>query len=181
MEKNASDLQEFFEKAKAELFRANQDKRHPFGSLVLATLGSYPEQRTVVKRKTLNDLSTLIYTDERSGKMDQIQSNAKCSLSFYHSKKKIQVKILGQCQTITQGQLYEEHRSIALQNKSDYSTTKPPGTPIGKPEYERGAEAYFVLLQVVPEFIEILQLDRPHHKRARFSAAEDWKGSWLVA
>jgi pyridoxine/pyridoxamine 5'-phosphate oxidase len=173
-------LEEFFSQAKSELIRANKDRRHPFRTLVLATKAEYPGVRTVVKRRTLDDLSTLIYTDQRTPKVGEIKLNDQASLLWYHDKKKFQVIINAKIQILTEGELFEKHREIALRNAKDYSTRSAPGSALSESDYRYGANEHFCLLHCHPISIQLLQLGKERHWRAVFHQKGNWKGQWLV-
>lgn len=173
-------LEEFFTQAKSELFRANKDRRHPFRTLVLATKAVFPGVRTVVKRQTMEDLSTLIYTDQRTPKVAELKADDRGSLIFYHPKKKLQIIINANVETLTTGDLHTQHREIALHNKKDYSTRSAPGAPLTEADYRYGANEYFCLLQCHPVSIQLLQLGKERHWRAVFQKESDWQGQWLV-
>ncbi len=174
------ELNFFFDQAKQELLRANQDRRHPFRTLVLATLSDFPQVRTVVKRKSLPDHSVLVYTDSRTTKIANLRENANCSLIFYHPKKKLQVTFYCTAKIIESGDLFEKHQAIALVHPNDYATTAAPKSTLDTPEYSYTADTHFTLLQFLPQQIEILQLGRPQHLRAVFSRKNNWEGSWVV-
>lgn len=174
------ELNDFFLSAKAELIRANQDRRHDFRLLTLISNGTFPEARTVVKRKTTSDLDTLIYTDSRSEKVKQLIEDARCTQMFYHQKKKIQIIIKGEAELILEGDLFEKHKDIALKNPKDYSTLKPPATQIDDEIYQYGEDVHFCLIKIEAISLEVLKLGDPKHRRAIFFAQEEWKGTWLV-
>lgn len=174
------ELNEFFDQAQQELLRANQDRRHPFRTLVLATLSDFPHVRTVVKRKSLPDHSVLVYTDHRTGKIADLRKNKNCSLIFYHPKKKLQVTFYCVAEIIESGELFEKHQAIALVHPNDYATARAPKSALDAPEYSYGDETHFTLLQFRPQRIEILQLGKPQHLRAVFDGDNNWEGQWVV-
>lgn len=165
-----------FDLAKAELIRSNADRRHPFRYLSLATHGEYPEVRTVVKRKTTPELDTIIFTDRRSPKVAQIRKNNKVSILFYHSKKKLQIRINGEALLIEDGHVdYEQYFEQVKNSASikDYTTRFAPGTPM-----EEDAKAlfdehvHFLAIQVIPHTMDILQLGTEKHKRSFYQLEE---------
>ena len=173
-------LTDFFDQAHKELFRANEDRRHPFRTLVLATLSDFPHVRTVVKRKSLPDYSVLVYTDSRTTKISDLQKNKNCSLLFYHPKKKLQITFYCEADLIESGELFEKHQAIALVHPNDYATAAAPKAELEAPEYLYAEETNFALLQFRPQRIEILQLGRPQHLRAVFELKNNWEGQWVV-
>lgn len=169
-------LNEFFNQAQQELLRANQDRRHPFRTLVLATISDFPQVRTVVKRKSLPDHSVLVYTDSRTTKIANLRENTNCSLIFYHPKKKLQVTFYCTAELIESGEFFEKHQAIALVHPNDYATTAAPKSTLDAPEYLYAEETHFTLLKFHPQQIEILQLGKPKHLRAVFIAKKTGKG-----
>ncbi|MFT4668197.1 MAG: pyridoxamine 5'-phosphate oxidase [Polaribacter sp.] len=174
------ELNDFFDQAQQELLRANQDRRHPFRTLVLATLSDFPHVRTVVKRKSLPDHSVLVYTDSRTTKIADLRNNKNCSLIFYHPKKKLQVTLYCAAEIIESGERFEKHQAIALIHPNDYATTAAPKSELDAPEYLYADETHFTLLQFRPQRIEILQLGKPQHLRAVFYGDKNWEGHWVV-
>lgn len=174
------ELDAFLNFTVAELIKANGYKKHPFRLCSFATIDTYPSLRTVVKRKTIAHRENLFYTDIRSSKVKQLEKNEKCTLLFYHPKKKLQISINATAQVLTQGELFEHHRQIALLNPQDYTTALAPGSKIDQNDIERTTHENFCLLRCISDSIEILMLGRPQHLRAKYERADDWKGSWLV-
>ncbi|MCI5081664.1 MAG: pyridoxamine 5'-phosphate oxidase family protein [Saprospiraceae bacterium] len=171
--------------AKAELLRSNADKRHPFRYFTLGTLSEYPELRTVVKRKTENELETILFTDSRTPKVEQIRQNNKVSLHFYHPKKKLQIRINGQAELIEEGHTdYDEfyNQIKSAPSLKDYTTQKRPGTEV-KEESQIlfGDDIHFIAIRVHPEYLDILQLGSDHHQRsAYFKNGREWEEKVLV-
>ncbi|MFT6322173.1 MAG: pyridoxine/pyridoxamine 5'-phosphate oxidase [Granulosicoccus sp.] len=174
------ELTEFFDQAQQELLRANQDRRHPFRTLVLATLADFPHLRTVVKRKSLVDLSVLVYTDSRTTKIADLREHPNCSLLFYHPKKKLQVTFYCSAEILEAGELFEKHQAIALVHPNDYATATAPKSELEAPEYLYADETHFALLHFRPQRMEILQLGKPQHLRAVFDGDKNWEGQWVV-
>lgn len=174
-----------FDLAKAELIRSNVDRRHPFRYLSLATHGVYPETRTVVKRKTTPELDTVIFTDARSPKVEQIRKNNKVSVLFYHPKKKLQIRINGEALLIEEG--HSDYRQYFEQVKNsasikDYTTRFAPGTPMGEDAKALfDDDVHFLAIQVVPYTMDILQLGTEKHERSFYQLEEKvWKETKLT-
>jgi len=167
--------------AKQELIRSNADHRHPFKLLTLATVDTdhgRPQLRTVVKRNIDSDFKTLIYTDTRTRKVAQIKSNERVSALWYHTKKKLQIRM--ECKALlidSDSDLHLLHLSKVKQSKSitDYTTANPPGSPLDSDFVTHTPEIHFTLLQLLPETIEVLQLSREGHQRAMYSLQN---GTW---
>jgi len=173
-----------FESLKRELVNGYSKKKHPFRYFSLATThDGKPEQRTVVLRKMLNDLSLVIYTDARSDKMKAISRNSQVSALFYHPKKLLQVRVQAKVviqdreRNVIWNQIHENSRK-------DFTTVSAPGSLIKNPDHVTYSETenYFCMLHLVPEEIEYLQLKRPNHLRVLFKKDSDgkWNGQFLV-
>jgi pyridoxine/pyridoxamine 5'-phosphate oxidase len=173
------------EEAKRELVNGHAKKRHPFRYFVLATNeNGTPRQRTVVLRKTLQDLSLVIYTDQRTPKIKDIQKNSEFSALFYDPKKQVQLRISGKAELITDTeQIAAYWHTIQAASRKDYTTKTAPGTPTINPEdiEYTSEENYFCPLRLVPDKIEYLRLQRPNHLRILFSKINDeWCSEFLV-
>ena len=158
-----------FELAKAELIRSNVDRRHPFRYCVLSTFGAYPESRTIVKRKVDTDLSILLFTDARSPKVSHIQENPKVSVLFYHSKKKLQIRVKGEA--ILMDENRSTYNSYFEQIKSskgiaDYTTLEAPGSQLtNETNALFGEKIHFLIIKIIPQYLDILQLGLESHER----------------
>lgn len=176
---------QLLEEAKIELVNGHTKKRHPFRYFTLATIkNGKPKQRTVVLRKTLDDLSLVFYTDNRTDKIKELKNNAEFSALFYHPKKLLQVRIEGKAALITDKEQIESYwHTVQQASRKDYTTQIAPGTPIKNPdevEYN-SKENYFCPVKLVPSSIEYLRLKRPNHLRVLFSKSDgDWLGDFLV-
>ncbi|MEM6965141.1 MAG: pyridoxamine 5'-phosphate oxidase family protein [Bacteroidota bacterium] len=173
-----------FDFAKSELIRSNADRRHPFRFFSLATLGVYPEVRTVVKRKFAMDWSVLFFTDSRTPKVMQLKNDPKVTALFYHPKKQLQIRLKGLAEIISVGEEFEKYYQQIQQSKSikDYTTQAPPGTEISN-EFEviYGDDIHFLPIKIIPQKIDILQLNRTQHLRSSYEINDgEWMASKLV-
>lgn len=178
-------IQELLEETKRELVNGHAKKRHPFRYFTLATTkNSKPSQRTVVLRKTLSDLGLVFYTDSRTEKLKDIHDNAACSALFYNPKKLLQIRVSGKAELITdKEQIATYWHTVQESSKRDYTTKRPPGTPIKNPDEVDylSEDHFFCPVKLVPDTIEYLRLKRPNHLRLLFSRSnDDWSGEFLV-
>ncbi|TXD50751.1 MULTISPECIES: pyridoxamine 5'-phosphate oxidase family protein [unclassified Polaribacter] len=176
---------QILEEAKQELVNGHSKKRHAFRYFVLATNeNGKPRQRTVVLRKTLADLSLVIYTDKRTQKVKDIQDNAEFSALFYDSKKLLQIRVEGKAELITdKEQIATYWHTVQAESRKDYTTSIAPGTPIKNPDEVgyKAEENYFCPVKLIPNTIEYLRLKRPNHIRVLFTRMDtDWSGEFLV-
>lgn len=163
---------QLLETAKAELFRSNADRKHPFRFFFLATSGSYPELRTVVQRQVDPNLQVLFYTDSRSPKVAQMQQQPEVSALFWHPKKQLQVRLKGAAQFIDASHPeYVDYLARVQQSPStkDYRSLQAPGTALGKGEAPAyGAQWHFLAVLIQPHELDVLQLQREQHLRCRY-------------
>ncbi|MGA1030338.1 MAG: pyridoxamine 5'-phosphate oxidase family protein [Flavobacteriaceae bacterium] len=177
-------LETLFNLAKDHWIRAKNDKKHPFRYFTLATVNAegLPKTRMVVLRDfDVQHFTFTLYTDARSNKVKDLQHQKNVQLFFYHPKKQMQL--------IVEAELVQQDAPKALFLKlppsaqKDYTTSLAPGSLL-EPEIELLYEShqnYFMRLVFEAKTIEILQLSRPQHQRARFIAgSQGWKKDFLV-
>lgn len=181
-------LSEIWEILKVEFQKACVAKRHPFRFVVLASaVNNVVNSRWVVFRKYTESGSFFIYTDARSEKVSEFKENNAVSLLLYHDRKKFQVRINGKVVIHHKNELTEKYwPGVKGSNDQSYTSELAPGTPIKKSD-----EAYywstemndenFIILEVIPSFIEALQLNGDKHIRAAFTAnGTTWDSTFLV-
>jgi pyridoxine/pyridoxamine 5'-phosphate oxidase len=172
----------------AELLKGSVKKNHPFQNTVLSTIdGKKTASRWVVFRKLTDQETYLIFTDYRSDKVSQLKKNAQCALLFYHNRQGLQVRINGKAVIHHEDDLTKKYwPGIKGSSVKNYTTEVAPGTPITKQEEGLKWDAefgdkHFAILEILPEKMDVLQLDRDGHIRVGFTREqEDWKGSFLV-
>lgn len=175
------DLKNFWKDGLIELMRSNADRKHPFRHCVLATVFKEKvNQRTVVQRKFYHNNTSLIYTDSRSKKVLQLESNPISSLLFYHPKKQLQISVAG-LMSVHEGDELCEQEIQKLKRFDDYVNDPPPGSSISEADQYTSGRKYFMVLKFNWLEVDILQLSREGHKRAFMRRVEDkWNGSWIV-
>ena len=176
---------QFLEEAQRELINGHAKKRHPFRYFSLATIeNDKPQQRTVVLRKTLVDLSLVFFTDKRTQKIEDLQHNSACSALFYHPKKLLQIRVTGTAELITdKEQIASYWHTVQEASKKDYTTSIAPGSTIKNPDAiaYTTEENHFCPVKIIPTSLEYLRLKRPNHLRVLFSRDDkDWTGAFLV-
>lgn len=159
--------EELFDLCKTELIRSNADKRHPFRRVILSTIDEYPESRVVIKRKSKQDFSQIIFTDSRTPKVQHLKANPKSTLLFYHDKKMLQIRMKGSCEIVSEGKEYDEYRASLNGRTSDYQTLLTPGSILNGNDIHYDDAMHFVVIQFVPQEIDVLHLNREGHQRIR--------------
>lgn len=184
MKSEREDVDEFLREAFSHMTRSNVDHKHPFRYVTLATMSDDDiKQRTVVHRKFIEPGISHICTDGRTRKVTDIGMNPKVSLLFYHPKKKLQIAIQASAMLVEDGELYELYRSqISEHQLIDYAAIPEPGSAIeDSSSFQSGEGIHLSLLVLKWNSIDLLQLDRSGHKRAKFTKTENsWKGTWVV-
>lgn len=179
-------LNDLFKETWKELECAVKENTHPFRVCSLASLES-PElikQRMVILREVTPENNLLFYTDIRSAKIAQLETNSYASVLFYNPKIKLQVFIRGTVTIHTNDELWQDHQ-LKIEGKSinDYNTQSPPGKRIKNPlKVQRTNQLNFALLELIPQTIEYLKLrSEPNRLRAIFiKTGEQWDKSYLI-
>ncbi len=177
---------QLFELAREELLCSNDDRDHPYCVFWLATFGDYPELRTVICRKVEDNLSILFYTDPRSPKVQQIKDNGRVSAIFWNPDRGLQVRMRAHAYPIENirmlyPQLLHEIKNSPL--KKDFTAKRAPGTVVEEPyEAQYGSEVHFEAIRIVPEIIDVLQvnMEGPHLRYQYTLENGEWKEARLV-
>ncbi|MBQ4819041.1 pyridoxamine 5'-phosphate oxidase family protein [Aquimarina sp. MMG016] len=175
-----------FSSIAVDLKNAAENSDHPFRYFTLATsdFNNIPRLRTVVLRNVDDDLNMMVYTDERSKKISNIQANNRVSLLFLDQQRLLQISIRAKAEIITDHQvIHKIWEQIPEKSKKDYTTELSPGKEIKNPEdvdYLEGKH-FFSAIKITPIRIEYLRLKRPIHTRVIFKKElGEWKGTYLV-
>jgi hypothetical protein len=171
----------------------------PFHWPVLATTSIEGcNLRTVILRKVdASDRILVCYTDARSAKVQDIKNCSPTSWLFYHSKKKIQVRISGQT-TLHAHDPYADQQwaDTSITNRLNYCTSQPPGTRIdnpssGLPDFllnkmpslleTESCRKNFMVIVVHVSSIDWLLLKITGNRRALFEWDKDrLRSTWLI-
>jgi len=169
-----------------DLKTAVKNNKHPFRYFTLATSNgnNATRLRTVVLRDVDTDFNLMIYTDERSKKIKNIQENNQISLLFYDQQRLLQVSITARAEIITDYKTLQEiWKQIPEKSKKDYTTELAPGTVIpdaSEVDYLQ-EKNFFSVIKIIPNQVEYLRLKRPYHIRAVFKKENNsWKGTYIV-
>ncbi len=178
-------LDDIFDEIKVLLQKGITEKGHAFRYCTVATVdqNNIPQQRTMVFRELSETLELFVYTDQRSSKIKQLHSNKHISLLFYEPKSRIQIKINGIAEILSEKMTKKRWDMISDKGINDYCTTIAPGSTIKDPtvvsyNYE---QPYFSVVKITTETIEYLRLDHPNHIRAKYILEENqWKSSFIA-
>lgn len=179
-------LIDLFQESWKALHAISKDKKHPFNTCTLATIGenSTIKQRTVILRGVTESNSLLIYTDLRSKKVKHLKKNPKASLLFYDPKIQLQLVLEGEILVHTNDRLWEKHKNKIEGNAvNNYNSQIAPGKAILNPmTVDRVEKLHFGLLEFIPYKMQYLKLkEDSNHIRAKFQLKEGtWKKTFLV-
>jgi pyridoxine/pyridoxamine 5'-phosphate oxidase len=180
-------LSEIWQTVVHELHRGALDPKHPLRFANLGTIGKHgPEVRTVVIRSIGKNLEFHCFTDYRSEKVAELTANPIGTLHFYHSQKRVQIRIKAEVEMHHQDTVAKDFwKKVPNEAKNAYTYTLAPGTPISDPKAgfdwaEKMDDQFFTVLKFIPQSIEALQLNGLRHLRILFSKKESWEGQWLV-
>lgn len=173
-----------------ELTRAPHDRHHEWRTPILATQGvdaSGPQARTVVLRHADAASWTLgIYTDARSPKCLEVQSQPLAQLIFWSKRLSWQLRVSALANVEVEGEQVNAAWERVRQTRAaaDYLGILPPGHTqiVGEPTGADSAENHFAHHLAVLSFkvtsLDWLVLSREGHRRARLTPSGSV--AWLV-
>ncbi|HSR60495.1 MAG TPA: pyridoxamine 5'-phosphate oxidase family protein [Robiginitalea sp.] len=171
----------------AEMQEGTREVTHPFHYATLATLGldQIPRLRTIVLREfDPEELRITFYTDLRSKKVLHIKENNRVSLLCFHPGLMLQLRFEGLAVRERSEEVLAHYRTLVPEEtRIEYRSAQTPGTVISGPDRIEylDRDDYFSVIHIHPFKIEYLRLNRPRHKRIRYSKRKDgWKGEFLV-
>ncbi|HEX6981585.1 MAG TPA: pyridoxamine 5'-phosphate oxidase family protein [Balneolaceae bacterium] len=180
-------------KTHRELKKGSSDSRHPFRYSSLATHNpetNEPNVRMVILREVAEDWSTIIYTDARSAKVEEIKQLGRAALLFWHSHHKVQLTMKVNVKLHQNDETAEQFWSKDVHGpaRKAYTPLTAPGTVVPSPEKahdwpEEFSMEHFCVLECVPFDIQVLQINRKEHRRLRFQRNEEselWEGQWIA-
>lgn len=177
----------------ALLVRGAADRRHPFHTPAVATIGAdgAPRVRTVVLRGASPPSRRLrFHTDARSAKAAELAADPRIAVHAYDPGGKIQLRLSGTATLHTDDDVADAAWTATRPlSRACYRVATPPGAPADDPvaaltEIGDGREAgraAFIAVTVTVARMEWLYLAAAGHRRALF----DWSGdaldaTWLV-
>lgn len=181
-------LDEAWKDIRHEIHRGALDSKHPYRFITLTTLGKDQiHSRWVVLRQVDDDLKLYIYSDYRTDKIRDIEERSLTQILLYHDKKKLQIRMQGDATVHHQNELARSHwKNVQGIGKRAYTPLIAPGSPIEAPEDahqwpENYTDEHFSVVTFEPIELDILQLNRMEHLRARFRKSEnEWNKSWIA-
>jgi pyridoxamine 5'-phosphate oxidase len=189
----ADDLALTLEEAWSRLTHGVRDRRSPFHTPAVATIGldGRPRMRTVVLRGADAGQGTLrFHTDLRGAKVAEVRCDPRVALHAYDPRAKFQVRLEGRASIhfndLVADKAWEASR---LMSRACYATEPQPGTPLDEVggfdipseenEINTGRVNFCVVLLHVAT-IETLYLDHAGHRRALFALGHPIDANWLT-
>jgi hypothetical protein len=174
------------------------DRRSPLHTPVVASIdaGGHPDARVLVLRDADRATATLrFHTDARSPKCAAIDGRAVTVLG-YHPGEAVQLRLSGVARVVTQAPAVDAIWAAATPfARRCYLVEAAPGTPLpgpasGLPAWVEGrkpseaelvpARVNFALIMIEVTAVDWLHLAQAGHRRAKFAAANGWRGMWVV-
>lgn len=191
---HADDLAAALAEALRLLARGVADRRHPFHTPTLATVGAdgAPRARTLVLRGCDAGARTLrLHTDRRAGKWAELLAEPRCALHLYDAGAGLQLRLAGRASLHAGDDPAAEEAWAASRpfSRACYAVAPAPGTPVAAPPpapRDGGATGRenFGAIRFRWREIEWLWLAAEGHRRARFAWPEGEAGApsatWLV-
>ena len=179
-----NDLADFLTLGWQRLTRGVADRRAPARHPVLATVspGGFPEARTVVLRAANRAAGTLeVHTDGGSSKMASLKTLPHAQFHVWDKKPKLQLRISTEVTMQSGPSVSDRWQDVPDGSRIAYGAAPIPGTPIAHAHaYEKlASKDWFTVLTCRITTIELMQLSDVH-RRAVFSADNDWAGQWIV-
>ena len=164
-----------------ELTRATQEREHGWRIMTLATVESgRAEARSITLREAYPAADRLVFfTDDRSRKLQQIQSHPQGTLLAWCPRLSWQIRLRVQL-TREMDQHLAMSRWARLRlspSAQDYLSSLAPGEPLSEiASEERGSREHFAMVNAQVESMDWLELHPDGHRRAVFDAAG---GRWV--
>tara|TARA_Y100001978_G_scaffold112626_1_gene100447 strand:- start:1003 stop:1548 length:546 start_codon:yes stop_codon:yes gene_type:complete len=136
-----------------------------------------PRLRTVVFRGWKSANSMLIYTDNRSEKIKEIEQNNNIEILWLFSKSKSQFRFKGKAYELSDTQMYWDN--LTPQSKVTWYWPYP-GKKVNKEklnikENKLVKPNNFSVLEIKVTSVDLLQLVKPVHKRYKWEIKNNWE------
>jgi len=137
-----------------------------------------PRVRTVVFRGWLNNNTMLIYTDKRSQKYEDLETNNNIEVLWLFFKTKSQYRFKGEVFELEDNNKYWDNLSERSKNQWFWPS---PGKIITQKdnlsliENRPSKPNNFSVLQIKINEVDLLKLEKPLHKRYLWRKIDNWK------
>lgn len=158
----------------SDIKRSIVDSKHPYRRVVLSTMNQQHgvQSRTLILRALTLDNQLILYTDTRSPKVAEIQSDGRVSVLLYYHRRSTQIRINGNANILRKGPLVEYHKNnLQTYQYNDYNTIAAPGDKMESDPsiIARDNKLNFSIIVIDIRELDHLKLDRSGHLRVAFS------------
>ena len=175
---NNMDLPLWRQKLKASQSREGKLTSNRWIQIANVSKNNQPRVRTVVFRGWLDNTTMLIYTDKRSEKYKDLESNKNIEVLWLFFKTKSQYRFKGKVSELEDNDKYWNN---LFDKSKDQWYWPSPGQKI-----DRGNSIYprnntlskpnnFSVLKIEIEEVDLLKLEQPFHKRYVWKKIDNWK------
>lgn len=185
---HAGDLEATRQTAFALLARGVADRRSPFHTPVLGTVGhdGQPRLRTLVLRGFDAPTRTLrLHTDRRAGKVADIAAEPRVSLLGYDPGQRVQMRVEGRASLHFEDAVADAGWAASRDfSRMCYAIEPAPGEAIAAPPPApldpAAGRANFAVILLCFNRLEWLWLAAGGHQRALFTWGDTPQAAWLV-
>ena len=176
-----------------QLKRAGVDKKHKFRFFSVATLNSgeetIPQSRIVVLRSFSDDWTFEFYTDDRSSKVKEIETNPVIAALFWDPSKRVQVRIEAGVTLHNQDDVAAARwKDVQGDAQKAYTSIPSPGSAIDNPKEahewpDTYSSEHFTVAICSATHIKALQISGMEHLAygsKRTEATGSWKNTWIA-
>ena len=177
-----SELARFLDSAWHVLGRGTADRRSAANRPTLSTTSvDGPRARTVVLRAIDRQAGTIdIHSHALAEKVAELRLDSRAAVHVWDPKTDLQIRAHARATLhIDDMVATSAFRALPPHGRAIYAIRPDPGTALPSPEMiDFDGEPRFALIRLCIDEIELLHLDRPQHRRARFRRSDDWAGTW---
>jgi pyridoxamine 5'-phosphate oxidase len=187
---HAGDLDAVLAEAFRQFSRGVADRRSAFHTPTIVTVAAdgAPRARTMVLRRFDPVRRQLtLYTDRRSGKLDDIARTPRAAVHVHDARAAVQVRLSAAARIhVDDAVARDAWTAGAPRSLACYAADPAPGTEVAAPppapDGEAGGYRNFAVLALTFDSLEWLWLFRGGHRRARFTWAADGArhATWLA-
>ena len=175
---NNMDLPLWRQKLKASQSREGKLKSNRWIQIANVSKNNQPRVRTVVFRGWLNNSTMLIFTDKRSQKYVDLETNNNIEVLWLFFKTKSQYRFKGKVYELIDDDKYWDN--LVDRSKEQWFWPSPKAkinqkNTISSKDNILSKPNNFSVLQIKINEVDLLKLEKPLHKRYIWKKIDDWK------
>lgn len=179
-----NDLGAFLGEAWQHLSRGVADSRSPARYPTFATVApdGTPEARTVALRGASQlEGRVEVHTDIVTDKVAALRANPRAALHVWLPKADLQIRLSTEVRILTGEAVQAAWEKVPESSRVSYGTRPDPGMPIDHVyAYEKPPRRdRFAVLECRVMLVDLVHLDE-RHRRALYTRADGWKGTWVA-